>query len=106
MNTLLLTFNKEEKVSCEFLKSENSRKSVDITGHAQTSFIDTKSIVLPKHKIAQNGNHNLFVVKNQFMLNMAKITAKDNSISALYLRDEKNNHMFMTENNVCVEYKN
>ena len=103
MNSMLLRFNDEKKVSCEF---KNSEKYIDITGHPETSMIDTKAIINSKYKVGEKQDQNLFVVKNPLMLSMAKMRSNDNNLSALYLRDNKNNHMFIIDNNIKVEYKN
>ena len=103
MNSMLLRFNDEKKVLCEF---KNSEKYIDITGHAETSMIDTKAIINSKYKVGEKQDQNLFVVKNPLMLSMAKMISNDNKLSALYLRDNKNNHMFIIDNNIKVEYKN
>jgi len=102
MNSMFLRFNDEKKISCEF---SNSNRYIDITGHPETSMIDTKAIINSKYKVGEKQDQNLFVVKNPLMLSMAKMRSNDNNLTALYLRDNKNNHMFIIDNNIKVEYK-
>jgi hypothetical protein len=68
--------------------------------------IDTKAIINSKYKVGEKQDQNLFVVKNPLMLSMAKMRSNDNNLTALYLRDNRNNHMFIIDNNIKVEYKN
>ena len=113
MYSILLSFDNNDKVSCKFVEGHAHEKKrdlrvVDITGHPQSKLIDTKNVFIRNNKLAENGNNKLFVVKNQFILNMAKLTAFDNSIAVLYMRtnnDSKVNHMCMIEDKVKIEYK-
>ena len=112
MYSILLSFDNNDKVSCKFVEGSQDEKKrdlrvVDITGHPQSKLIDTKNVFVKTNKLAECGKNKLFVVKNQFILNMAKLTALDNSISVLYMRnnnDSEVNHMCMIEDKVNIEY--
>lgn len=100
MYSLTLSFDKDGKINFRFPNSRRLR-SIDITGHPQTILINKRSLIDPRFKVDME--RNLYIIKHQMMLNMARLQAQDPTIAVLYLR-HNGNHVCMVEETATIKY--